>query len=75
VSKRGAVVLIVIMVFVFGVFAGIFNAVTVEDDKQAQREREWLQFSQQHHCRIVREDSFTNPTTLWQCDGNFQVRR
>lgn len=36
-SKRGAIVLIVVMVFVFGVFGGIFHEMTVEDRNRVRR--------------------------------------
>lgn len=44
-------------------------------ERYHQREREWLQFSMQHHCGIVKESTFWDAATTWQCDGNFQVRR
>lgn len=42
---------------------------------QHQRDQEWLQFSMQHHCRIIKEPGFWGVDVTWQCDGNFQVVR
>jgi hypothetical protein len=53
----------------------LFHAMTEEDQRSAKREQDWMTFSQRNHCRIVRESSFWEPSTLWQCDGNFQVKR
>lgn len=46
----------------------------LEDVANARQQQEWEQFSAQHHCRIVRQSTFTEPQVLWQCDG-FQVSR
>jgi hypothetical protein len=53
----------------------MFREIAKEDTAQHERSQAWLAFSMAHHCRIVREPSFGNPVTLWQCDGNFQVER
>lgn len=74
-SKRGAIVLIVLSLFVFamgGCFFLMFNA----DVRQAQqRERDWLTFTMEHRCHVAHEARFFDAATLWECDGGFQVRR
>ena len=37
--------------------------------------REWLQFSQAHHCKVIQQPTFTNAYVLWECDGNFHTMR
>lgn len=38
----------------------------------ARSERNWLEFSAQHHCSMAPHQSLLEQTT-WQCDG-FQVK-
>jgi hypothetical protein len=64
-----------ILLLVIGAFVLFAHEINEDDRRRAESEREWVQFSIQHHCRIVRADTFSDPTTLWECDGNFQVRR
>jgi hypothetical protein len=58
-----------------GCMGFLFHQISEEDRIAQQRERDWLSFSMQHHCRIARDSSFSEPSTLWQCDGGFQVKR
>lgn len=60
---------------VLAFFALIIHGVNADEARADQRQQEWLQFSMQHHCHVVREHSFSNPTDLWQCDDNFQIQR
>ena len=60
---------------VLAFFALIFHALNAGETRAEQRQQEWLQFTMQHHCSIIRNPSFGNPSTTWQCDGNFQVLR
>jgi hypothetical protein len=45
------------------------------DRNERQRERDWLAFSITHHCKILKRDGFWDTSTLWECDGGFQVDR
>lgn len=74
-SKQGAAVLTVFLIFVFGIFGSLFHAMNVEDARREQREREWLVYSQQHQCKVVRDPGSWDAGTLWECAGGFQVRR
>jgi hypothetical protein len=49
-------------------------AATMDADaeKAEQRRKDWEQFSQVHHCKVV-SNGFGRDT--WECDGNFQVMR
>jgi len=63
---------------VLGVAFLIYGINSAENAAEARRNKdysEWLQFSMQHHCGIIRNPSFGNPSTTWQCDGGFQVVR
>lgn len=56
-------------------FAFIFHAESVDDLARHKRDQEWLQFSMEHHCHIVRDLGFWDAhAAIWQCD-NFQVTR
>lgn len=51
------------------------HAIHEDERKRERNSEEWLQFSMQHHCKVVRSSSFSDPATLWECEGSFQVRR
>jgi hypothetical protein len=61
------------------VFVGFLSFISRLFDKADQHEdmkqQAWQAFSMQHHCQIVRNPTFANPTTTWRCDGNFEVVR
>jgi hypothetical protein len=69
------VLLLGILVIMAAGFVFLFHCVNEEDRLAQQRERDWQSFSMQHHCRIARDSSFGDPSTLWECDGGFQVKR
>lgn len=70
---------IIVVTLVLGLIVLPLVLITRGAEKDAeitrQREREWLQFSMQHHCSILRRSGFWDGDTTWQCDGNFQVVR
>lgn len=68
-------IVLVVVLGVLGFFCWFGSALDADNRKLEQRNAEWLTYSEQHHCNIIREESFANPTTLWKCDGNFEVRR
>lgn len=52
---------------------GCAASVERDDATRERNYREWFEFSQAHHCKIVSKPSWSNPNTTWECDGNFQV--
>lgn len=63
---------IVAALLALGLFA--YESNQAEKDYH-QRQSEWMLFSMQHHCRVLKEPGFWEVDTTWQCDGNFQVKR
>lgn len=43
-----------------------------ESEQQENRDKEWMTFSQIHHCKVTKSPTFGQPSTTWDCDG-FQV--
>lgn len=68
-------IVLVVVLGVLGFFYGFVHMLNEDERQSERRNAEWLTYSEQHHCNIIREESFANPTTLWKCDGNFEVRR
>lgn len=72
--RTEAVVILCALYFAIGCFL-IVHGITESNRQDAKREQEWRNFSKQNHCRIVREPGFWDSSEIWQCDGNFQIRR
>lgn len=49
-------------------------AIEREESREDKLYREWLVFSQLHHCKITKPPTFSSGSTIWDCDG-FQVVR
>lgn len=66
---------IIIFAIIAGIALGLIShMITVADERFERRETEWLQFSEQHRCKVVKNAGFWDGATVWQCDG-FSVRR
>jgi len=50
----------------------VFHCAFQADKRAAADDRVWQEYSKTNHCRIIRQDSFAHPKSLWQCD-NFQI--
>lgn len=77
VTKFGAIILVLFSLLAITVLGGCFviHELSESDRRDKQSEREWIQFSIEHHCHVARESSFWNGSTLWQCEGGVQIRR
>lgn len=71
--KTGAIVAGIVLVLV--AFGAFIHSVNLSEQEEQNERQAWLEFTMQHHCHIVRNPTFGNPTTTWQCDGNFEVVR
>jgi len=66
------ITLALIIVATCGLMAHLMDKSEAADAVRAQA---WLTFSMQHHCRIIREQTFWTTNSVWQCDDGFQVVR
>lgn len=69
-----SVCLVAVLAFMGFLFHGCNAAMDADTESHNKVERDWLAFSMQHHCRVSRPSSFSDPNVTWQCDG-FEVRR
>lgn len=56
-------------------FAGIFHEIAAEDAREQAQRHDWRDFSAAHHCKIAHASTFWEASSIWECDGGFQVRR
>lgn len=44
---------------------------SIEKDEQARQQMkiQWMQFTAEHHCHLVKDSSFFDPNETWRCDG------
>lgn len=68
--KQVAVFALVVLCFIGGL-----SYVIGRDEKVThEHQQQWIEFSKANHCRVIRDETFRDPKSLWQCDNNFQVK-
>jgi len=62
------------VLMIMGGCYGCAHELNEETRRDRERERDWLIYSQAHHCKVSHIPGFFEADTTWDCDG-FQVVR
>ena len=71
---KALILIIAFLAFLGFLFYGCNAAVTADEARRNKGAQDWLEFSMQHHCRVSKQATFSDPNVTWQCEG-FEVRR
>lgn len=66
---------VILACLVIGLPVGCFHELNEMGRADEKREADWQAFSIEHHCKVVREPSFANASSTWECDGEFSIVR